>query len=74
MIYLLMFDQHTSIVYLYVWCYIKMAWVKESPSGKVQRVREFGTIRPKWDVFIIPCPQGSEIYGEEEQKNCKSQR
>jgi hypothetical protein len=51
-----------------------MAWVKESPSGKVQRVREFGTIRPKWDVFIIPCPQGSEIYGEEGQKNCKSQR
>ena len=33
---------------------------RDSKLHKVQRVRDFGTLSPKWDVFIKPSPQGSE--------------
>lgn len=32
----------------------------------VQKVRDFGQLRPKWDVLSHLCPQYSGIYNEEE--------
>jgi hypothetical protein len=37
------------------------------------RVRDFGTLIPKWDVFVKPLLSG--IYVEERRrKDCRSQR
>lgn len=40
----------------------------------VQRVRGFGALSPKCDVFIKPSPQGSESYAKRRQRDCRSQR
>lgn len=31
-------------------------------------MRDFGELRPKWDVFIKTSSRGSEIYVEEEEE------
>ena len=32
----------------------------------MQKVRDFGALSPKWDIFIKSLPQVSCIYSEEE--------
>lgn len=39
---------------------------KQRPTtGQSQKVRDFGALSIKWDVFIKSLPQGSEICAKE---------
>lgn len=40
----------------------------------MHRIREFGMLSPKWDVYSIPLPRGSELCVEGEQKDCVGAR
>lgn len=38
----------------------------------MHRIREFGMFGPKWNVYSIPLPRGSELCAEGEQKDWRS--
>jgi hypothetical protein len=40
----------------------------------MQRVRNLGTLSPKWDDFIKLLPSGFRELGQRGRKECKNQR
>lgn len=64
---------------LYSWVRVSLSYNQRSFLLQemeiiMQRVRNLGTLSPKWDDFIKLLPSGFRELGQRGRKECKNQR